>query len=726
MALFLLSLGFTLVSLFASRWSSAGPTLLPAHVVNPQGLRDIPAFLQVPADGIYLPLTVALVLGVALRFIPPSNTARLLIKPLLILLGLRYFVWRSLTTLNFSHPMSTTFSLVVYGAEAICFGSLLLHTLQTIFSTERQRKRQADSGLAAIAAGTYLPSVDVFVPTYNEPDYIVRRTVMGCQAMDYPNKTIYILDDTRRPHIRALAAELGCEYITRPDNAHAKAGNLNHALQHTQGELIALMDADFVPFHHFLQRTVGFFQDAAIKLVQTPQNFYNPDYHARNLGLEHFLPNDLEHFYGFLQTNRDVANAVICCGSCYVVRRDSLEAVGGYYTRCCVEDFQTSLKMLLKGDRIIYLNETLSMGESTRTYADFIDQRLRWLQGNLQVYFCDDLPIWQKLSLAQKSFLFSQLIYCLAPVFRLVFLLAPLIGLFSGINPYLTTIPELIYYFLPFWFFAIFLHAWSCDYRSSQLWADVYEVIFCFPSLGRLWQIARNPFGKVSKVTRKGIKADQKNFNWRNNLPLWLLLLVSVGGVGLPTLGASLGWWFLPPLEQRLPMLLAIAYNCVLMMMAILAAIDQPVRRSMDRFPLHTPCEVQVGDRTLPGITENLSEGGARVIIPNVEFPLDGDLTLILPSDRPSRRADTPISTESPALALPATLLRQHRYPQNQRCLALTFQPLDTQQQRQLVELLYCEMTWWKERKRPGGFDSLLALLVSLLQLRPITRRYQN
>ncbi len=109
--------------------------------------------------------------------------------------------------------------------------------------------------------------------------------------MDYPNKTVYILDDTRRPHIKAIAEELGCKYITRRDNKHAKAGNLNNALKQTNGEFISIMDADFVPFKNFLTRTVGFFQNSKIDLVQTPQYFYNPDYHARNLGLDCILPN---------------------------------------------------------------------------------------------------------------------------------------------------------------------------------------------------------------------------------------------------------------------------------------------------------------------------------------------------------------------------------------------------------------------------------------------------
>ena len=83
-------------------------------------------------------------------------------------------------------------------------------------------------------SGAYTPAVDVFIPSYDEPDFILRRTIMGCQAMEYGPKTIYLLDDTRRPDIKALAAELGCEYMTRPDNSHAKAGNLNHAIPKNQ------------------------------------------------------------------------------------------------------------------------------------------------------------------------------------------------------------------------------------------------------------------------------------------------------------------------------------------------------------------------------------------------------------------------------------------------------------------------------------------------------------
>ncbi|WP_333655914.1 glycosyltransferase [Dissulfurispira sp.] len=76
--------------------------------------------------------------------------------------------------------------------------------------------------------------MDVFIPTLNEDVELLRKTVLGCLNMTYPHKT-HILDDGRRPEVETLAGELGCGYIARPDNGDAKAGNLNHALERTNG-----------------------------------------------------------------------------------------------------------------------------------------------------------------------------------------------------------------------------------------------------------------------------------------------------------------------------------------------------------------------------------------------------------------------------------------------------------------------------------------------------------
>src|SRR5690606_21450978 len=87
---------------------------------------------------------------------------------------------------------------------------------------------------------------DVYVCTYNEHVDVLRTTLAGCNALTYPHTT-YLLDDGRRPEMAELAAEMGAVWITRPDNSHAKAGNINHALSRTTGELVFILDADHVP-----------------------------------------------------------------------------------------------------------------------------------------------------------------------------------------------------------------------------------------------------------------------------------------------------------------------------------------------------------------------------------------------------------------------------------------------------------------------------------------------
>jgi cellulose synthase (UDP-forming) len=132
------------------------------------------------------------------------------------------------------------------------------------------------------------PAVDGFIPTYNEPLDVLERTIVGALALDYPRDKlkVYVLDDKRRDWLRAFCEEKGAIHVTRPDNLHAKAGNMNNGLKVSSGDFIAVFDADFVPYRAFLRRTVPFFQDPSIGIVQTPQHFFNKDPVQSNLSLE--------------------------------------------------------------------------------------------------------------------------------------------------------------------------------------------------------------------------------------------------------------------------------------------------------------------------------------------------------------------------------------------------------------------------------------------------------
>ena len=145
-------------------------------------------------------------------------------------------------------------------AEVLIYLKSLSANFQMFWPTNRSPDATRLSEL--VTAGRYLPDVDIFLPSYSEPVEMLRRTILGCQALRYPRKQIYLLDDQRRPQMRALAQELGCHYRDRPDNRDAKAGNMNAALPSSRGELIAVFDADFIPTQDFLERTVGFFSDS--------------------------------------------------------------------------------------------------------------------------------------------------------------------------------------------------------------------------------------------------------------------------------------------------------------------------------------------------------------------------------------------------------------------------------------------------------------------------------
>jgi cellulose synthase (UDP-forming) len=114
------------------------------------------------------------------------------------------------------------------------------------------------------------------VPTINESVDIVRRTLMAAQRMRHAHE-VWLLDDGDRLEMHVLAEELGCRYLARTNNRHAKAGNLNNALRHTKAQFIAIFDADHAPAPSFLDETLGFFDDDKVAFVQTARDFYNLD-----------------------------------------------------------------------------------------------------------------------------------------------------------------------------------------------------------------------------------------------------------------------------------------------------------------------------------------------------------------------------------------------------------------------------------------------------------------
>ncbi|HSQ04783.1 MAG TPA: glycosyltransferase, partial [Burkholderiales bacterium] len=260
--------------------------------------------------------------------------------------ALRYLWWRfDATVLPYPHDGLTFYWVwFLFVIELLAFTEIVIFLLT--MSRYADRSAEADRLQAAFAARPQdeWPTVDVFIPTYDEPIDVLERTIVGALALDYPKDKfkVYVLDDKRRDWLKKYCEEKGAVHVTRPDNLHAKAGNMNHGLKVSCGELVAIFDADFVPYRQFLRRTAPFFREPDIGLVQTPQHFFNEDPVQSNLGIERVWPDEQRLFFDEMAASRDAWDVSFCCGSCSIMRRQAVEAIGGIPTESITEDLLTT------------------------------------------------------------------------------------------------------------------------------------------------------------------------------------------------------------------------------------------------------------------------------------------------------------------------------------------------------------------------------------------------
>ena len=664
-----------------------------------------------------LMVLVWLIMAVSPR---PVTWSRTIVVGILAVLTIRYLLWRTLSTLNLSTPLDGVFSLGLFALELLILTSGMIQLF--LLLRVKDRRKAADQLSQAVISGEYTPTVDVMIPTYDEPAFILRRTIIGCQAMEYEPKTIYLLDDTRRPEIKALAEELGCEYMIRPDNRHAKAGNLNHAIPQTNGELIVLFDADFVPTRNFLTRTVGFFQDPQVALVQTPQSFYNPDPIARNLGLEDVLTPEEEVFYRQIQRVRDGAGAVVCAGTSFVVRRSALESVGGFVTEAVSEDFFTGIQLAAKGYRLVYLNEKLSAGLAAENIAAHALQRVRWEQGTLQAFFIKSNPVTiPGLKPIQRLAYFEGLIHWFSSIARVGFLLMPLAFAFLGVIPLRATESELLYFFVPFYLVQLSVFSWLNFRSRSALLSDVYSLVLAFPLAITVFQVMVRPFSKGFKVTPKGTASDRYRFNWAlawplvavfilTALSLWVNLgncLVTMANPVDHLKGIGIGWiWS--------------AYNLLMLSIALLILLDAPRPSPYEWFDLQRVARLELGSNSsnaaksaeVWGFTNLISEVGAEVAITR-----PGDLP------RSSLRSQPVTLTLMDEQITISGTVSQMQTKNGFPTITIQFATLPLPQQRRLVELLFCRPGQWQSRCAPSELQSLWLILKSVLKPRFLFER---
>ncbi len=565
-------------------------------------------------------LTIAILAICSCLYLLSKSNKR--IKDVFILAGtlinITYLGWRIGFTLATISLISFVLSLVLVLAELMGFSKSL--TYRILFTTPAKLKPAVFSNLG------YVPTVDVLITTYTEPAAVIHRTIAGATQLNYPQDklTIYVCDDGSRDEIKQICDDYHVHWITRQEHLDAKAGNLNHCYRnYAKSEFSVVLDADMVPKSDFLEKTLGYFKDEMVAFVQTPQVFYNSDSFQRNLGLNDNISNEQDFFMQEIQAHRQEYNALIFVGSGCVFRRTHLEKIGFIPTGSITEDLATSLLLQREGFKGRFTKNTFALGLSAESFTDYIKQRTRWAQGNIEI-----LKKWnpwkmKTLSFMQKVIISDGILYWFYGVEKMIFILAPMVYILLGIPIMLTNPINLLFFWLPsFYINRLIVSAFSHASRTSG-WTHIYETASA-PHLA-VAALRALLFNKEKRfiVTPKGHTQSRSEFALsvaKPHLILFVLSLLSLGVVVFKVATAANissiiiyvlnGAWIL--------------YNFFAIIASLIICFEKPRIRKYDRLTMDIDIPIIIdGQSGFTGKLNNMSEGGCSISPDNLPNPKD-------------------------------------------------------------------------------------------------------
>ena len=623
----------------------------------------------------------------------------------------RYAYWRISTVVNFFRdpantlwgPLDAFFIIMLLFAEVYAFSILYLGYTQTLWPLRRTPVPLPDDPAE-------WPAIDLLIPTYNEPLNVVRYTALAAVNIDWPadKLNVYILDDGKREEFRSFAEETGVGYMTRDDNRHAKAGNINRALERLDSPLVAIFDSDHVPTRSFLQVTVGWFlRDPNLGMLQTPHHFYSPDPFERNLGQFRSIPNEGELFYGIVQDANDFWNATFFCGSCAVLRRSALDEIGGIAVETVTEDAHTSLRMQMNGWNTAYINIAQAAGLATERLSGHVKQRIRWARGMIQIMRTDN-PLFAKgLKPLQRICYFNAMTHFLYGLPRLIFLFAPLIYLVWGY----TNVPgywaSILAYAFPHLVLSSMTNSRIQGQHRHSFWNEIYETVLApyifLPTTMALF----NPKLGSFNVTAKGGVVSRRFFDQRIALPFLVMLLFNFLGMlcaipryfQFPHAPEGLGpitWLLNIPANMwdgTHPGTIAMnviwtLFNTLILGVACGVAWESQQRRQTVRVTMQVPARIELADGTVfEGVTADVSSGGVMLEMMEENAVPSGTSACIL------------FPVLDGEAGIPATILRVSGTE-----IRAQFDSLTIQEEEALTQVLYSRAdTWlgWGESRDP-------------------------
>ncbi len=566
--------------------------------------------------------------GLAVLVLPlvrrEGEVARLVVLGIAAAAMLRYGAWRLSATLpDLALDPAALWMWLLALVEAAALGNALLTVL---FMTRRSnRSAEADAGAARLAARAELPAIDIVIATYNEPIAVVERSILGALALDWPHIRVWVLDDGRRPWLAEFCAAKGARWVTRGDNSHGKAGNVNAWLAATRPDsapFVLVLDADFVAQGRLLRRVMGFFDDDGVALVQTPQSFFNPDPIQLNLLAGTALADEQRFFYHDFQPSLDAWGAAFCCGTSFVVRRAALDAAGGIPTCTVTEDMMTTYALAARGGRTVYLDEPLSAGLAPEGLAEFITQRARWCLGTVQALRSPLSPFRLAIGWGHRlCFLNAQLFWLATVPMMLLAMLAPVVFWWTGTPAFLADSSAFIAHFAPRFVAEAIALGWLSRGKIIPVFSGLAPLVVAPAAVAAALKALLRPHGHRFKVTPKG--GGRRGMVVHGRLLLWLGALIAAIGLGM----AGTRFPELAPISAGRGNAVNLAwsgYALMLLFLATLVCVELPRRRREDRLAMRETVRLE----GRPAEMVDLSVGGACVateIIPDDDTMLELD-----------------------------------------------------------------------------------------------------
>lgn len=313
------------------------------------------------------------------------------------------------------------------------------------------------------------PTIDIFYCVCGEDPSVVRNALHNiskmCEAYG-PAARLYILDDSKTQFHKSDAywiaerSTANVTYLARENPGQdKKAGNLRHAFAKSNGEFIAIFDADFCPCLTFFSHTVPWMlHDSSVAIVQTPQ-YFNLQDHETWVGKGAAYVQEL--FYRLIQVNRAHYNGAICVGTNALYRRAALDKHGGTALIPYSEDVRTGFRCQVDGWKIKYLPINLATGLCPETSQAFFLQQHRWALGSISLFFSREF--WfNKLTLMQRVCYLSGMLYYITTGVMLLAGFIPALALLF-FKPEAMFFWSLIYTMPSFIFGTVVMAIWSVN-----------------------------------------------------------------------------------------------------------------------------------------------------------------------------------------------------------------------------------------------------------------------